>query len=60
LVTDELDHLLRRMRALTLEVRELEQSDRGTQKVTSKARRLEQLHWRLAAVARATLQERAR
>jgi len=58
-VTDELGSLLRRMRTLTLEIRELEQSDAGMLKITSKERLLEQLHWRLAAVARATVRERA-
>jgi hypothetical protein len=47
------------MRTLTLEIRELEQSDAGMLKITSKERLLEQLHWRLAAVARATVRERA-
>jgi hypothetical protein len=48
----ELVGLVRRIQALTLELRELEQGAPGTPGLHANERRLEQLRWRLAVVAR--------
>jgi hypothetical protein len=48
----ELVQLVRRIQALTLELHELRQRGGGTSELHAKERTLEQLRWRLAAVAR--------
>jgi hypothetical protein len=48
----ELVRLVRRIQALTLEIYELRQREGRTPELQAKERRLEQLRWRLAAVAR--------
>ena len=48
----ELVRLVRRIQALTLELHELRQRGGGTPELRAKERTLEQLRWRLAAVAR--------
>jgi hypothetical protein len=48
----ELVRLVRRIQTLTLEVQELKLRQRGTGELQAKERTLEQLRWRLAAVAR--------
>jgi hypothetical protein len=48
----ELVRLVRRIQALTLELHELRQREAGTPELYAKERTLEQLRWRLAAVAR--------
>jgi hypothetical protein len=48
----ELVRLVRRIQALTLELQELHQREGGTPDLHAKERTLEQLRWRLAAVAR--------
>jgi hypothetical protein len=50
----ELVRLVRRIHALTLELRELGKREQTTPELDAKERTLEQLHWRLAAVARRT------
>ena len=50
----EVARLIRQIQALTLEVRELREHHEGTPALDSKERTLEQLRWRLAAVARRT------
>jgi hypothetical protein len=50
----ELIRLVRRIQALTLEIQELRQRDRGAPELAARERTLEQLRWRLAAVARRT------
>jgi hypothetical protein len=47
----ELVRLVRRIQALTLELHELRQREAGTPELYAKERTLEQLRWRLAAVA---------
>lgn len=44
--------LVRRIQALVLELEELRRHERRTPEIQAKERRLEQLRWRLAAVAR--------
>jgi hypothetical protein len=44
--------LVRRIQALLLELEELRRHEQRTLKLRAKERRLEQLHWQLAAVAR--------
>ena len=48
----ELIRLIRRIQALTLELQELRRSERDAPDLDAKERRLEQLRWRLATVAR--------
>jgi hypothetical protein len=48
----ELLHLIRRIQALTLELRALQQQDADARELRAKERALEQLRWRLAIVAR--------
>ena len=48
----ELIRLIRLIQGLTLELQELRQSERDTADLEAKERRLEQLRWRLATVAR--------
>jgi hypothetical protein len=48
----ELISLVRRLQALTLELRELRERRRGSAELEAKERALEQLRWRLANVAR--------
>lgn len=48
----ELVRLVRRIQALTLEIREFEQRESGSPELDAKERTREQLLWRLAAVAR--------
>jgi hypothetical protein len=48
----ELIRLVRRIQALTLELEELRRSERDTPDLEAKERRLDQLRWRLATVAR--------
>jgi hypothetical protein len=50
----ELVRLVRRIQALTLELHELRQHEEDTAGLDVKERDLEQLRWRLAAVARRT------
>jgi hypothetical protein len=50
----ELVRLVRRIQNLTLEVHDLRQGEEGTAELDAKERRLEQLRWRLAALARRT------
>lgn len=50
----ELVRLVRRIQTLTLEVRELELRQGGGTELRARERKLEQLRWRLAAVARRT------
>jgi hypothetical protein len=50
----ELVRLVQQIQALTLEVQELGQREAGTPELHAKQRTLEQLRWRLAAVARRT------
>jgi hypothetical protein len=54
----EVVRLVRRIQALTLEVHELRLRREGTPEIDAKERRLEQLRWRLAAVARRTATNR--
>ena len=46
--------LVRRIQALFLELEELRRREEGTPELRAKERTLEQLRWRLAAVARRT------
>jgi hypothetical protein len=48
----ELGRLVRRIQALTLEVHELRQRERGTPELRARECTLEALRWRLAEVAR--------
>jgi hypothetical protein len=48
----ELVRLVRRIQALTLELHELDQREGGSAELQAKQRALEQLRWRLAALAR--------
>jgi hypothetical protein len=48
----ELVRLVRRIQALTLELHELRQHATSTPELAAKERALEQLRWRMAAVAR--------
>ena len=48
----ELVHLVRRIQTLRLELQELEKREQNTSELDAKQRRLEQLRWRLAALAR--------
>ncbi len=50
----ELARLIRRIQTLTLELAELRQRGGANLELQAKERTLEQLHWRLAAVARRT------
>lgn len=50
----ELARLVRRIETLTLELQELQQREPDSPAVNAKERTLEQLRWRLAAVARRT------
>jgi hypothetical protein len=52
---DEVTRLLQRIQTLTLELRELEQRGITGPVVEAKERLVEQLRWRLAAVARRTV-----
>ena len=48
----EVVRLVRRIQALSLELEELRRSEGGSPELHAKERTLEQLRWRLAAVAR--------
>jgi hypothetical protein len=48
----KLAHLARQIQVLTLELQEDQKRDRNTPELDAKERRLEQLRWRLAALAR--------
>jgi hypothetical protein len=48
----EIVRLVRQIQALTLELHELQQREGGTPELHARERTLEQLRWRLAAVAR--------
>jgi hypothetical protein len=50
----ELDRLVRRLQALTFELRELRRGAEAQPELHAKERELEQLRWRFAAVARRT------
>jgi hypothetical protein len=50
----ELDRLVRRLQALTFELRELRRGAEPQPELHAKERELEQLRWRFAAVARRT------
>ena len=50
----ELAQLIRRIQTLTLERDQLRQDGRADPELQAKERTLDQLHWRLAAVARQT------
>jgi hypothetical protein len=53
----ELVDLVRRIQVLTLELQELEKREQNTPELDTKQRTLEQLRWRLAALARHTATE---
>jgi len=53
----ELVRLVRQIQTLTLEVRECRRNDAANPELEDKERRLEQLQWRLAVVARRTATE---
>jgi hypothetical protein len=48
----ELARLIRRIQTLTLELQELQRREPDSPAVDAKGRRLDQLRWRLAAIAR--------
>ena len=50
----ELNRLVRRIQALMVELEELRRAPDAAREVATKERALEQLHWRLANVARRT------
>ncbi len=50
----ELAHLIRRIQTLTLERDQLRQDEGADRELQAKERTLDQLHWRLATVARQT------
>jgi hypothetical protein len=53
----ELARIVRRIQTLALELQELQRREADTPAVNAKERRLDQLRWQLAAVARRTATE---